>query len=57
MAVSSTAATFSWSSSSLFHSFGGSSNETAKFPDNRAVMQVLAQKKTKKTRKVKPYMF
>ncbi|KAK0606148.1 hypothetical protein LWI29_034585 [Acer saccharum] len=49
---SSMAATLSWSSSSLFHSFGGNVNENVKLLDKRSALLVFAQKKAKKTRKI-----
>ncbi|KAJ7947893.1 putative 50S ribosomal protein L9 [Quillaja saponaria] len=50
--MASTAATLSWSSSSLLQSFGGSLNEAIKLPDRTTSMVILAQKKAKKTRKI-----
>ncbi|KAG5248279.1 hypothetical protein OIU76_030483 [Salix suchowensis] len=49
---STVAATLSCSSSSWLHGFAGPTNEISKFPDKRIPMQVLAQKKAKKTRKI-----
>lgn len=42
------ASTLSW-----LHSFGGTQNETTKVADKNRVFVVFAQKKAKKTRKVK----
>lgn len=51
--MSSTASTLSWCSSSLFQSFAGATNESQKSPDNvRLILPVVAQKKTKKVRKI-----
>ncbi|ESQ37527.1 hypothetical protein EUTSA_v10002672mg [Eutrema salsugineum] len=51
--ASSTALSLSWSSSlSSPHSFNGAANETLKVSQRRSTLEVVAQKKTKKLRKV-----
>ncbi|KAL9243946.1 hypothetical protein vseg_017776 [Gypsophila vaccaria] len=53
--MSATASTLSisWSSSSLFRAFSGPTNDFLKYPDNgRLVLPIVAQKKTKKVRKI-----
>ncbi|XP_015868432.3 large ribosomal subunit protein bL9c [Ziziphus jujuba] len=50
--MASTASTLSWTSSSLFQSFGGNANGPTKLSVRRTSMVILAQKKAKKTRTI-----
>ncbi|GAB4833952.1 60S ribosomal protein L9 [Ancistrocladus abbreviatus] len=52
MASASASLTLSWSSSSRLQGFSGVSNEAAKTLQKRSSVAVVAQKKTKKTRKI-----
>ncbi|KAK9691210.1 hypothetical protein RND81_09G183000 [Saponaria officinalis] len=53
MSSTASALSISWSSSSLFSSFSGPTNDFLKCSDNcRVVLPIVAQKKTKKVRKI-----